>query len=39
MNNAERTRRELMIRAIKDYYDGVLADTIDRIPKIGRAHV
>ena len=32
MNNAERTRRELMIRAIKDYYDGVLADTIDRIP-------
>ncbi len=32
MNNAERTRRELMIRAIKDYYDGILADTIDRIP-------
>ena len=32
MNNAERTRRELMIRMIRDFLDGNLAETIDRIP-------
>lgn len=32
MNNAERTRRELMIRVIKDFKAGTLAEDIDRIP-------
>ncbi len=32
MNNAERTRRELMIRVVKDFKAGTLADEIDRIP-------
>ena len=32
MNNAERTRRELMIRFIREFFDGTLADSIDRIP-------
>lgn len=32
MNNAERTRRELMIRLIRDFMDGTLEDSIDRIP-------
>lgn len=32
MNNAERTRRELMIRMIRDFLDGNLEETIDHIP-------
>ncbi|MDR1925734.1 MAG: 4Fe-4S binding protein [Planctomycetaceae bacterium] len=32
MNNAERTRRQLMIRFIQDFFAGVLEETIDRIP-------
>lgn len=32
MNNAERTRRELMIRAIRDFLAGTLSEEIDRIP-------
>lgn len=31
-NGAERMRRELMIRIVRDFKDGKLADTIDRIP-------
>lgn len=32
MNNAEKTRRQLMIRFIQEFYDGTLEDSIDRIP-------
>ena len=32
MNNAERTRRQLMIRFVQDFYDGTLEQNIDRIP-------
>ncbi|MDR2754416.1 MAG: monomeric [FeFe] hydrogenase [Planctomycetaceae bacterium] len=32
MNNSERTRRQLMIRFIQDFFDGRLTETIDRIP-------
>ena len=32
MNNAEKTRRQLMIRFIQEFYDGTLEDHIDRIP-------
>ena len=32
MNGAERMRRELMIRVVRDFTEGRLAETIDRIP-------
>lgn len=32
MNGAERMRRELMIRVVRDFTDGKLEETIDRIP-------
>ena len=32
MNNAERTRRQLMIRFIQEFFSGDLGENIDRIP-------
>ena len=32
MNNAQKTRRQLMIRFIQEFYDGTLDANIDRIP-------
>ncbi len=32
MNNAERTRRQLMIRFIREFLHGTLAERVDRIP-------
>ncbi len=38
MNNSDRTRRQLIIRFIHDFLDGVLEETIDRIPVLMRPH-